>query len=90
MIIKGELQRQSKLISSEMPFKILPNEIKLIKIDQAVLKILNFKIEIWTILQEKTTEKPKLLFFLEVLQNLKNNRLCDVRNDKCTIQQKAV
>ena len=25
--------------------------------------------------------------FLEVLQHLKNNRLCDVRNDKCTVQQ---
>ena len=37
--------------------------------------------------EKKTTEKPKMLFFLEVLQNLKDNRLCDVRNDKCTIHQ---
>ena len=43
-------------------------------------------IEIWTILGEKTTEKLKMLF-LEVLHKLKNNGLCDVRNDKCTYQQ---
>ena len=34
---------QNKLISSERPFKILQNETKIIKIDQAVLKIFNFK-----------------------------------------------
>ena len=41
--IKGELQRQNKLISSERPFKILQNETKMIKIGQAVLEIFNFK-----------------------------------------------
>ena len=41
--IKGELQRQNKLISSERPFKILQNETKIIKIGQAVLEIFNFK-----------------------------------------------
>ena len=41
--IKGELQRQNKLISSERPFKILQIETKIIKIGQAVLEIFNFK-----------------------------------------------
>ena len=40
---KGELQPQNKLISSERPFKILQNETKIIKIGQAILKIVNFK-----------------------------------------------
>ena len=42
-ILKGELQRQNKLISSERPFKILQNETKIIKIGQTVLEIFNFK-----------------------------------------------
>ena len=41
--VKGELQRQNKLISSERPSKILQNETKIIKIGQAVLEIFNFK-----------------------------------------------
>ena len=41
--VKGELQRQNKLISSERPFKILQNETKIIKIGHAVLEIFNFK-----------------------------------------------
>ena len=41
--VKGELQRQNKLISSESPFKILQNETKIIKIGQAILEIINFK-----------------------------------------------
>ena len=45
------------------------------------------KIEIWAILREKNDRKTENVVVLEVLQNLKNNRLCDVRNDKCTIQQ---
>ena len=32
LTLKGELQRQNKLISSERPFKILQNETKIIKI----------------------------------------------------------
>ena len=42
-LVKGELQRQNKLISSERPFKILKNETKIIKIGQAVLEIFNCK-----------------------------------------------
>ena len=42
-VLKGELQRQNKSISSERPFKILQNETKIIKIGQAVLQIFNFK-----------------------------------------------
>ena len=38
VIIKGELQRQSKLITSERLFKILENETKIITIDQGVLE----------------------------------------------------
>ena len=41
--IKGELQRQNKLISSRRPFKILQNETKIVKIRKAVLEIFNFK-----------------------------------------------
>ena len=40
--IKGELQHQNKLISSERPFIFLQNETKIIKIREAVLKIFNF------------------------------------------------
>ena len=84
--LKGELQRQKKLISSERPFKILQNETKVIKISQAVLEIINFKGRDLDNFTRKTAEEPKMLF-LEVLQKLKNNRLCDIRSDKCTIQQ---
>ena len=42
-VVKEELQRQNKLISSERPFKILQNETKIIKIGQAVLEIFNVK-----------------------------------------------
>ena len=41
--IKGDLQRQNKLISSERPLKILHNGTKIIKIGHAVLEIFNFK-----------------------------------------------
>ena len=41
--LKGELKRQSKLVSDERPSKILQNETKIIKIGQAVLEIINFK-----------------------------------------------
>ena len=85
--VKGELQRQNKLISSERPFKILQNDTKIIKIGQAVLEIINFKdwdLENFT---RKNDRKTENVVFLEVLQKLKNNRLCDVRNDKCKIQQ---
>ena len=86
-MLKGELQRQNKLISSRRPFKILQNETKIIKIGWAVLEIFNFKD--WDLgnLTRKNDRKTENAVFLEVLQNLKNNRLCDVRNDKCTIQQ---
>ena len=85
--LKVELQRQNKLISSRSPFKILQNETKIIKIGWAVLEIFNFKD--WDLgnLTRKNDRKTENVVFLEVLQNLKNNRLCDVRNDKCTIQQ---
>ena len=60
---KGELQRQNKLISFERPFKILQNDTKIIKMATPFSKYLTLKIKIWTILREKTTEKPKMLFF---------------------------
>ena len=66
-------------------FKILRNEIKIMKIGQAVLSTL--KIEIWTMFTRKNDRKTENVVSLEVLQKLKNNRLCDVRDDKCTIQQ---
>ena len=86
-LIKGELQRQSMLISSERPFEILQNVTKIIKIGQAVLEIFNFKDWDLGVFTRKNDRKTENVVFLEVLQNLKNNRLCDVRNDKCTIQQ---
>ena len=84
---KGELQRQNKLISSKRPFKLLQNETKIIKIGQAFLEIFSFKD--WDLgdFTKKNDRKTENVVFLEVLQNLKNNRLYDVRNDKCTIQQ---
>ena len=48
------------------------------EIGEAVLEIFNFKDG------EKMTQKLKMLF-LQVLHKLQNNRLCDIRNDKCTI-----
>ena len=68
-------------------FKMRPKSLKSV---EPFSRYSALKIEIWTILREKTTEKPKMLFFLEVLRKLKNNRFCDVRNDKCTIQQCSV
>ena len=85
--IKGELQRQNKLISSERPFKILQNETKIIKIGQAVLEIFNFKDRDLDNFTRKNDRKTENVVFLEDLHRLKNNRLCDVRNDKCTYQQ---
>ena len=61
--IKGELQRQKKLVSSERPSKILQNETKTIKIGQAVLEIFDFKDRDLDNFTRKTTEKPKMLFF---------------------------
>ena len=78
---KGELQRQNKLISSERPFKILQNETKIIKIGHAVFEIFNFKDRDLGDFTRKNDRKTENVVFLEVLQNLKNNRLCDVRND---------
>ena len=75
-VFKGELQFQNKLILSERLFRILQNETKIIKIGQAVLEIFNcLKNEIWAILQEKNDRKTENVVFLDVLQNLKNNRL---------------
>ena len=74
-VIKGELQRQSKLISSERPFKNLQKKTKIIKIGKPFSRYSTFKI------------KNQKCCVLEVLHRLKNNRLRDVRNDKCTIQQ---
>ena len=85
--VKGELQRQNKLISSERPFKILQNETKIIKIGQAVLEIFNFKDPDLDNFTRKNDRKTENVVFLEDLYRLKNNRLCDVRNDKCTYQQ---
>ena len=58
------------------------------KIGQAVLEIFNFKDwDLDIFMRKKKDRKTENVVFLEVLQNMKNNRLCDVRNDKCTIQQ---
>ena len=85
--IKGELQRQNKLISSERLFKILQNETKIIKIGQAVLEIFNFKDRDLDNFTSKNDRKTENVVFLEDLHRLKYNRLCDIRNDKCIYQQ---
>ena len=80
-VIKGQLQRQNKLILSEMPFKILQNETKIIKIGPAVLEIFHFKDQDLDNFTRKNDGKTENVF-LDVLRKRKNNRLCDIRNDK--------
>ena len=65
---------------------LLQNETKAIKFRQAILEIFNFKDQDLDSFPRKKDIKPKFFFF-EVLYRLKNSRLCDVRNDKCTIKQ---
>ena len=43
-IIKGELQRENKLISYERVFKMLENDMYIAGIGQAVLELLSFKL----------------------------------------------
>ena len=59
-IFKGELQRQNKSISSERPFKILQNEIKIIKIPWAVLEIFSFRDQDLGSFPRKNDRKPKI------------------------------
>ena len=53
----------------------------------AVLEIFNFKDRHWDSFPRKNDRKNETVVFLEVLHELKNNGLCDVRNDECTIKQ---
>ena len=43
--LKGELQRENKLISYERAFKMLENDMYIAGIGQVVLKLLSFKVE---------------------------------------------
>ena len=43
--LKGELQRENKLISYERAFKMLENDMYIAGIGQVVLELLNFKFE---------------------------------------------
>ena len=43
-MIKGELQRENKLISDERAFKMLENDMYIAGIGQAVLELLSFKV----------------------------------------------
>ena len=43
--LKGELQRENKLISYERAFKMLENDMYIAGIGQAVLELLSFKVE---------------------------------------------
>ena len=43
--LKGELQRENKLISYERAFKMLKNDMYIAAIGQAVLELLSFKVE---------------------------------------------
>ena len=83
--VKGELQRQNKLILSKRPFKILQSETKIVKTRQAVLEIFNFKdLDLDSFPRKKTTEKPKMFF--NSFAKLDKNRFCDVTDDNCTIK----
>ena len=42
--IKGELQRENKLVSYESAFKMLENDMCIAGIGQAVLELLSFKV----------------------------------------------
>ena len=42
-VLKGELQRENKLISYERAFKMLENEMYITRIGQAVLELLSFE-----------------------------------------------
>ena len=44
-LVKGELQRENKLISYERAFKMLENDMYIAGIGQAVLELLSFKVE---------------------------------------------
>ena len=44
-VIKGELQRENKLISCERAFKMLENDMYIAGIGQVVLELLSFKVE---------------------------------------------
>ena len=43
--LKGELQRENKLISYERAFKVLENDMYIAGIGQVVLELLSFKVE---------------------------------------------
>ena len=45
LVLKGELQRESKLISYERAFKMLENDMYIAGVGQAVLELLSFKVE---------------------------------------------
>ena len=84
--IKGERQRQNKLVSSERSFKILQNETKIVKIRRAVLEIFKFKHQDLESFPRKNDRKPKMSVLRGFVQT-ENNRLFDVRTAKCTIKQ---
>ena len=67
ILFKGELQHQSKLSSSERPFKILQSETKIIKIGQAVLDIFNFKDHDFDNFTRKNDRKTENVIFLKVV-----------------------
>ena len=54
-IVKGELQRENKLISYERVFKMLKNDMYIAGIGHAVLELLSFKFR--KILKAKTTTR---------------------------------
>ena len=70
-MLKGELQRRNKLISTESPFKILQNETKIIEICQAVLEIFNFKVQDLDKFPRINDRKLKMLFFIGFVQTEK-------------------
>ena len=62
---KGELQRQNKLISSKIKGRPKSSKMrpKSLKSAKPFSRYSTLKIEIWTILREKTTEEPIMLCF---------------------------
>ena len=68
----------------------MQNDTKFITIGPAVLKIFNFEDQDGGNFTRKKQLENRKCCFLERLYKQRNNRLCDVRNDKCKIQQKTV
>ena len=65
--VKGELQRENRLISNERVFKMLENDINIAGIGQAVLELSSFKVGS----RHHQTGIPLLQKFSEIFGNMR-------------------